>query len=455
MRTLFLLLFLVVSTTLYSQNLSYNSLSKNQKIYNLSLIWQEVNYNFAYFNTKITKTEWDSIYINAISQVNNTKSASDYYRVLQSVVGNLHEGHTILIPPKGVNDRLGIVSLIPRYINGNFYVVGVGVEYKDEVFLGDKIVEINNMDTKVYFDNEIYPFESCAMHSRYRFLDYKLLLGKQTDSLLITVKGIKDGKRRQIKLYRHSKYGQFHSYVSYHKIKNYSFSVINNNIAYINIGSFADRSILSKFQDDLDSIQKCSSVILDIRGNSGGSSFGDQICKYFTNDTLFESYSMDTRVNNAYYKALGAYSSSQVADILDISPRYNEYEDYFLNNKYENKKWMTSTKDDSLRGVLSDKKIVILTNQKVFSAAETFVLTFRNLNIGTVIGQPTAGSSTQPLIIPLLGGGHIRISTQRTLRKNGEIYSFIKPDILVNPLIEDYLNGYDRILNAAILFIEK
>lgn len=455
MRNLFLLLLLVVNTTLYSQNISHYSLSKEQKIYNLSLIWQEVNYNFAYFNTKIRRSEWDSIYINAIYKVSNTKSASDYYRELQRVVGNLHDGHTVLIPPKGVNDRLGIVSLIPRYINGDYYIIGVGEEYKDEVFIGDKIVKINNTDTKGYFDNEIYPFESCAMHSRYRFLDYKLLIGKQADSLLITVESIKNGNRKQIWVKRHSRYGSFHSYVSYHEIKEYSFSVLNGNIAYINIGSFTDRNILSKFQNDLDSIKKCSSIILDVRGNSGGSSFGDQICKYFTNDTTFESYSMDTKVNNAYYKALGAYSSSLVSEILGISPRYNEYADYFLNNKYENKKWMTSTKDDSLRGVLSNKKLVILTNQKVFSAAETFVLTFRNLNIGTVIGQPTAGSSTQPLIIPLLGGGHIRISTQRTLRKNGEIYTFIKPDILVTPLIEDYINGYDRILNEAIKFIEK
>ncbi len=440
--------FILLAGNAFTQENESIIITKEQKIYNLSLIWQEINYNFPYLND--SDINWDSLYISTISKVLNATSNSNYYKELQKFVSVFHEGHTMVISPDV--EPQGIVNLFAKYLNGDFYITGVGVEYCDMVNVGCKILEINNIDVKEYFDSTIYPYESCPAHIRYEFLSYKLFFGNLNDSLILTIN--QNDTIKSIILKRHNSYGIFKVFKEFLKRDNYDFKVINKEIAYIKIGSFSDRSILKKIENDLDSIIKCKSIILDVRDNGGGSSFGDEICRFFTKDSTFISYSMLTRINNAYYRALGAYSSEATAKILNIEPRHLEYNDYFIFNEYENKEWTTKN-NVKLSGVLSDKKLCVLINPMVASAAETFLITLRNLNKGVFIGEPTYGSATQPLVLPLYGGGQVRIATQKTTYITGEIYNYIKPDIYVSPTIEDYLNVNDRVMNNAIDYLSK
>ena len=448
MKGLIIIVAFLLAYNAQSQNSERSIITKEQKLFNLSLIWQEINYNFPYLYE--SGINWDSLYMKTIPRVLNSTSNAEYYKELKKFISIFHEGHTMVISP--LSEEPGVVNLFAKYLNGGYYIIGVGEEYSDSIEVGSEILKINNVNVKEYFDSIIFPFENCPSHIRYDFLSYKLFSGNINDSLTLTISNNKN--KKTILLKRHITYGRFKVFKNIIPRVNYEFKIIEKDIAYIRIGSFSDKGILTKIKRDLDSISECRSIIIDIRDNSGGSSFGDAICQYFTKDSNYVSYSMLTRVNNAYYRALGAFSSDSIARILNTKPRHFEYKNYFTFNEYKEKNWTTQN-NNTLSGVLSTKKLCVLINPMVASAAETFLITLRNINKGVFIGEPTYGSATQPLVLPLYGGGQLRIATQKTTFATGEVYKYIKPDILVLPTIEDYLIGKDRVLDKAIDYLTE
>ena len=73
------------------------------------------------------------------------------------------------------------------------------------------------------------------------------------------------------------------------------------------------------------------------------------------------------------------------------------------------------------------------------------------------IGSNTAGSSGQPLCIPLESGGSFRICTLRCLAQNGEdIYNKgFSPDIRIERSLAEYVEGRDSVLEKAVSLLKE
>ncbi len=74
------------------------------------------------------------------------------------------------------------------------------------------------------------------------------------------------------------------------------------------------------------------------------------------------------------------------------------------------------------------------------------------LKRGPLIGQITGGSTGQPLLFKLPGGGSARVTSKRDGYSNGNdwVGIGIKPTIEVKPSISDIQNGSDPVLDKAI-----
>lgn len=73
--------------------------SKKERIYSLSMIWKELEYNFA-FPSYFQKHRLDSLYLNYLPKIENVKDEYEYYRILSSFMANMNEAHTRIIPPQ-------------------------------------------------------------------------------------------------------------------------------------------------------------------------------------------------------------------------------------------------------------------------------------------------------------------------------------------------------------------
>ena len=96
--------------------------------------------------------------------------------------------------------------------------------------------------------------------------------------------------------------------------------------------------------------------------------------------------------------------------------------------------------------------VVVLTSPRTFSAAEDFMVAYSAMKRGLIIGEPTGGSTGQPLYFTLPGGGGAVVCTKRDKFPDGREFvgRGIQPDKLVRPTIEDFRAGRDTVLEAAL-----
>lgn len=98
-----------------------------------------------------------------------------------------------------------------------------------------------------------------------------------------------------------------------------------------------------------------------------------------------------------------------------------------------------------------DVPIAVLTSGRTFSAAEDFVAAFDAMHRGITVGEPTAGSTGQPLFFQLPGGGSARVCTRNDRASDGTVFEGLglRPTIIVSPTIESLREGTDITVERA------
>src|ERR1700743_2689199 len=92
---LILLLLFVIPAKMRAQSLK-DTVSREDKLYALSVIWKEADYNFVFFDRQ-PHLNWDSVYIAYIPRILATKNLYEYIKVLNNFIGTLKDGHTGLM----------------------------------------------------------------------------------------------------------------------------------------------------------------------------------------------------------------------------------------------------------------------------------------------------------------------------------------------------------------------
>jgi carboxyl-terminal processing protease len=103
------------------------------------------------------------------------------------------------------------------------------------------------------------------------------------------------------------------------------------------------------------------------------------------------------------------------------------------------------------------KPVVVLTSAFTGSAAEDFCVSFDAMGRGAIIGEPTGGSTGQPLRLKLPGGGSARVCTIESRHPDGGEFVGVgvQPDILVRPTVADVRAGRDTVLAAALDYLAR
>ena len=125
-----------------------NNITEAQKIYEVSKIWKEAAYNFAFWDK--VDIDWDKEYKNALVRVLETKDLYDYYRELKRFVALLGDGHTDVSFPNEISQDTEYFSMIPVYFakpGDEIIVVAVSEDVKDEIPLFSTLVRIDGTDT--------------------------------------------------------------------------------------------------------------------------------------------------------------------------------------------------------------------------------------------------------------------------------------------------------------------
>lgn len=412
------------------------NISDEEKIAGLSKFWSEVKYNLINFPADV---DWDKTYMEFIPKVLATKSTLEYYKVLTRFCALLKDGHTNVYMPGELNKEVfGRPGIATRLVEDKVIIIRVLDERlkAEGLAAGQEIVEIDGVPAKKYGEDIVAPYQSASTKHDLdaRTYQYQLLNGPVGKSINMVMKGA-DGKTfsRVVPRLGIEERGKMVP----PRIP-LEFKMLPGNIAHVKVNSMegpdkTDQLFIQKY----DEIIKSDALILDLRDNGGGDSdVGYRILSHLT-DQPFKGSKWFTRNYRPSYRAWGrpqekfgedatGYSAADTVTIRNGRPLYA-------------------------------KPVIVLSSPRTFSAAEDFLVAFKPLKRGLIIGEPSGGSTGQPMFMTLPGGGSARVCTKRDTFADGTEFVGVGviPDILAYPKVADFSEGKDSVLEIALKELKK
>lgn len=200
------------------------------------------------------------------------------------------------------------------------------------------------------------------------------------------------------------------------------YRILDDNTGYLYYESFSSGIGEGNLDEIMHYLRACNGLIVDVRSNSGGRlDYAERLAQRFTNETILTGYT-------AHKTGTGHNDfSTPAADNLTPST-----------------------------GIRWQKRAVVLTNRRCYSATNTFVRDMKECPLVTIMGDRTGGGSGLPFSSELPNGWLVRFSACPMYDARMEQIEFgIAPDITVSQTEEDTRKGIDTLIEAARTFLKK
>ncbi|MDZ7878832.1 MAG: S41 family peptidase [Saprospiraceae bacterium] len=189
-------------------------------------------------------------------------------------------------------------------------------------------------------------------------------------------------------------------------------------VAYVYYGSFSDDFSKANLDYIMEKAKGKKGFIIDIRDNGGGSkanvsAIAERFCREKTK--IGQEWNKNGKAHNAFSKA-----------------------DAYLTPTAGITKFL-------------DKPVVVLINQRSYSAANFFPFTMKALPNVTLMGDSSGGGGGIPTYTELSNGWTLRVSSSQTFDNQGfNIENGVPPTIKIDMTKADMDKGVDTILEAAL-----
>ena len=194
------------------------------------------------------------------------------------------------------------------------------------------------------------------------------------------------------------------------------YRVLEDNIGYIYYESFVSPISESNIDQALGHLDLCDGLIIDIRNNGGGNiTNSTKLAARFTNEERIVGY-----IKHKTGKGHGDFSKPYPVKVKPSNRR----------------RWQ--------------KKVVVLTNRKTYSAANDFTNCMRYMPNAIIVGDKTGGGAGLAFTSELPNGWGVRFSASPHLDAEKNHIEFgIDPDIKIDMLDTDKMEGLDTIIETA------
>ncbi|MEL7250210.1 MAG: S41 family peptidase [Bacteroidota bacterium] len=401
-------------------------LSTQDKLYGLAQFWHGAKINFAFFD-QVPDLNWDSLYYDHISKVQETKTDYEYIRMMQRLCHGLHDGHTrVYMPnylrqkrnkPAVYTDIVGEQVFITRVINDTIWEMGIRPNME--------ILEIDGQDVHKYAAERVtpYTFSSTRQDELVQTYMYQLLEGWVDEPVKLKLKSA-DGTIMEKELPR--------DLIRNHLPDNgiMSFQMLESNLGLLTISRFWGDDFQQVFDSIYPMLDQTNGLIVDLRENLGGNSGNSVYVMQHLSHKPFYTSNWSTPVYNAAYDSWNLDQEWYGEDGELVEP------------------------DEEI--ATYQKPIILLIGRQTYSAAEDFCSYYQQADIGPMMGSLTAGSTGNPTGVNLVKNIWAQICTKRDVFYDGtEFVGYgVKPDIPVDQAVDDFLQDEDTVLEAAVEYLE-
>lgn len=202
----------------------------------------------------------------------------------------------------------------------------------------------------------------------------------------------------------------------YNQSSGLTYQILENNIGYIYCSSFSNGIGDGNLDQTLNRLAICDGLIIDVRNNGGGNlTTAQKFASRFTNQKTLVGY-MTHKTGKGH------------SDFSNPYPVYIE----------------------PSNGIRWQKRAVVLTNRRSFSATNDFVNSMKQFPLITIVGDKTGGGSGLPFTSEIPCGWSIRFSASPMLDPQMNQIEFgINPDVKVDMTSEDMQKGKDTMIEIA------
>ena len=402
------------------------NLSEDEKVAGLSRLWSEVKYNFANFDL-VPQLDWDSLYVATLPQVRATESTLEYYLVLMATIAQLQDGHSNVYPPPELAMQVyARPGLRTRLVEDRVLVIEIRAPALEAqgLEIGQEVLRIDGMPVHEYARMHVRPYQSSSTEQDrdVRTYEYALLGGDAAKPIELALQN-SDGSTSNVTIPRLTRAQE--QALAWSRDP-FVLEMLPGNIAHVQLNTFGSPEAADQFEARFEDISSADGLILDVRNNGGGNSgVGYRVLCTLTDAESIPTSSWRTRLYRPAYRAWGQSESTEG----DPTGRWgcNDTRHYA-------------------------GPVAILTSPRTFSAAEDFAVAFDLMEAGPIVGEPTGGSTGQPLFFRLPGGGSGRVTSKRDAYPDGRDFvgTGVLPDVTVTPTVADVRAGEDGILEAAV-----
>lgn len=408
--------------------LQQSTFSVEQRLLDLSKVWSEARFSFAYYHT--IAADWDSLYQQFIPRVMAAKNDYEYYLELMRFGAHLRDGHSGIFWPRAFNDALGYPPLEIRKIEGRAVIFRLLHETEElarhGIRPGLEILQVDGqpVDRRIAYWRELM----CASteQARDRLSYFRILTGPRNSQVEIVLKN-PAGTTRKVNLKRSEKY---FGDTNLTPPQTYRAHEPEGGIGYFQ-ANIMRAPVNETFAEYIEKAGNLRALVLDLRYNGGGSDL-------ISFDLI--SRLIDQPLAGPIYEVT-AYRADRRA----------------MRNEQE----IVRTSGDSIAAAAGRRFtgwLVVLIGEQTHSATEGGFLSVVQSRPQTIlVGEPTAGSTGQPMIYRLSTGGIGAVCSRRSLAPDGRPfvgYGF-QPDVAASLTQQDLFEGHDSVLNKAFEILKQ
>jgi C-terminal processing protease CtpA/Prc len=396
-----------------------------EKIAGLSLFWSEARHCFANFDLA-GDLDWDALYLEFLPKVRATQSTYQYYRVMQAFAARLHDGHSGVNLPPELDQSLHAAMIRTRALADG--VVAIAEVHdpslrQQGIEPGLEIVAVDGQPVAEYAAQRVAPYKSASTPQdlAQRVHGYSLLIDLADVPVSLTLRG-SDGKTFERSVPRRP-IRELWPYLKGPPAVEWR--MLDGGVVYLAMNTFNTSEAAERLESDFEQVRRATALILDLRRNTGGnSSEGYRVLSCLISQPV-EASRWKTRESRAAERAWGQperwYSGSHGQIEPHATLRY-------------------------------DGPVIVLTSATTASAAEDFLVAFDTARRGPIVGEPTCGSTGQPLLFRLPGGGAGYVCTKRDTYPDGREFvgCGVQPTHHVATTIADLRSGRDPVLEKAM-----
>lgn len=244
--------------------------------------------------------------------------------------------------------------------------------------------------------------------------------------------------------------------------------VLDNEIGYLRLAKMDDGAVQT-IRHWLPAFKNTKGLIVDVRGNGGGSREAlRELAPYFMSDDtplvasvavyrLCPELERDHLSHRFMYPLASAEWTEAEYKIVEAFAATFQPSVTFPKEKFSDWHYLVLSKKTNSSAYHYQKPVIMLMDEKCFSATDIFLGAMKGQRNITLMGQPSSGGSGFALVYDLPNSGlKFRAASMLSFQANGQLYDTlgIQPDVVVSPELEDFVSDSDAVLSRALQHIQ-